>query len=603
MFKHFPSIKYPFSGGTFDVTNIFKSVNLVFDRESSVLTTTSLPGERPDQLSSRLYNDSRLFWSLFLVNGVRNPLRDWAQSQETYNSQIETEYFEWVYQFANISDFIPAAGSTGFTGDFLEPYSGTKLNGISVGDLLIYETGTGPFSIKCYGAGGVTSEASCGAPQYGQSIVPDNFNHQSDVIQISCGNYFSSCLDSAGYIYVWGKGITLSSTGFDTSGNLYQSRAGSYSFINASGERIVAVKEGKLECFGVCDDFSGVCGYSGQTGIVKTAWTNGLSGGVAIKADNTIINFGTSAPTGITFYDIDCGDRFCVGIRGTDGGLTAWGNNTYEQLNVPLGVTGITMISASYRHALALKSDGTVYGWGATADGQLVIPTGQYTSVSAGRSHSAAIDSDSKLSIWGKILKYGESACPGQTAERVTPAGLCGSFSFMNSGYDHVVLKGSGVNRRYIGVVETVDNIYKRIFVKPSQFPDTKSVLLDDPSGTIVSVWRYDDGGKQYNQTKTIQNQLLSIEKYLDTAKYVLVGGQIMNPATNNNWANVYIGEYQQANDNESFITPRKELLNVDLYNKTQTKQLSLLGVKNLESAIIDLMNSDSGNQIKISDL
>jgi hypothetical protein len=600
MLHLFPKIKYQFNGITQDVTDIFRSVNIVFDREDALLTSTILPGERPDQLSVRLYNNPNLYWGLFVANGIRNPLREWGQGQESYVQQIESEYNGWVYQFANISDFIPAAGSTGFTGTSLNPYEGTDIAGISIGDLIIYETGTGPFSIKCYGAGGVTSESVCGSPHYGQAIIPDNLNVQNDILQVSSGNYFSSCLDSKGYIYAWGKDIGL--TTFTKTGNLYKSSSGGYSFIEASGDRIVAINStGYLECFGDCTDFN--LYSAGNTGpFVKTVWTNGISGGLGIKSSNSVIYFGLTGPSNL--YNADCGLGFCVGILPSTFGLTAFGaNNSYDIFSVP-SATGITAVSVTANHALALDTAGTIYGWGMTADGQLDVPSGTYSKISAGRYHSAAINSDNSFVIWGKILKYGEGGCPGLTTEKVSPLGLSGEFNLISSGYEHITLKGSGENVKYTGVVDSIDDVYKRIFVKNYQFTTESSMLFKDPSGTVVSVWRAGNNG--YEQIKTVQNQLLSIEKYLDSPQYVTINGQIIDVTTNNNWLNIYITDYQTADTNENFITLRKELMDIDLYNKTQIKQLSLTGVANLEKAIRELMNDVSpltNNEIRISEL
>jgi len=610
MLQYFPKIKYPFDGGTFEVTDLFKSINVIYDRPDAVFTTTALPGERPDQLANRLYDDPQLYWSLFLLNGVRNPFREWAQTQESYNEQIELEYSGWEYQFANISDFIPIAGSTGFTGSVLQGYTGTNLSGISAGDLLIYETGTGPFSIKCYGAGGVTSTNYCGSPQYGQSIIPDTFTQQGNTNHLSAGNYFNACLDSKGYIYAWGQDVGLAgiyipatneySGRFTKIGDLYKSKEGQYTYINAAGDRLFAIKDGMISCFGNdCDDYSTY--YAGQTGMVKTAWTNDITGGVGIKSDGTVVSFGLSAPPSL--YDVDCGESFCVGILPNTFGLTAFGADAgYDNLIVP-GITGVTMISVADKHTLALTTGGTIYGWGITADGQLDIPSGTYSAVSAGRYHSAAINTNNQLVIWGKIVKYGDAGCAGQTLQKVIPLGLSGAFSKISSGYEHVILKGSGTNNKYIGVVETVDDQYKRVFVKTYQFPDTKPVFFDDPSGTIVSVWRFDTNKNKYIQIKTIQNKLLSIQKYVDSTKYIQQAGQIVDPAVSNNWETIYLAGYQNANDDEFFITLRKELLDIDLYNKTQIKQLSKAGVKNLENAIKELLTDNTSNEIKISEL
>ena len=102
---------------------------------------------------------------------------------------------------------------------------------------------------------------------------------------------------------------------------------------------------------------------------------------------------------------------------------------------------------------------------------------------------------------------------------------------------------------------------------------------------------------------RTIQNQLLGIQKYLDSTKYIQQAGQILNIGSDNNWQNTYITGYQQANDNDEFVTLRKELLDIDLYNKTQIKQLSQTGVNNLQTAVANLLKSNTDNKIKISEL
>ena len=266
MFEYFPKIQYNFEGITQTVTNIFKSVNVTVDQQDTVTTSTTIPGERPDQLSARLFNRTDYFWSLFLTNGIKNPLRQWAQSQDSYTAQIEKEYDGWYYQFANTSNYLP--GVTAYQNiSKIHPYQGVDLTGISVGDLIIYETGTGPFAIKCLGAGGVTSSADCGSPQFGQSLIPDNFIRQQDIVQVSAGDYFTACLDSEGYIYVWGKTPSLSSAKFTRNDSLYSSKDGKYTFIDATGENLIAVLDGSLVCFGGCTAFNS--NYSAQTGIVK----------------------------------------------------------------------------------------------------------------------------------------------------------------------------------------------------------------------------------------------------------------------------------------------------------------------------------------------
>jgi hypothetical protein len=84
-----------------------------------------------------------------------------------------------------------------------------------------------------------------------------------------------------------------------------------------------------------------------------------------------------------------------------DGTVTAWGSNTYDQTNVPAGVSNIVAIAAGGWHNLALHLDGTVVAWGAGGPntnalvvyGQNVVPDGlsNVVQIAAGSVHSLAL--------------------------------------------------------------------------------------------------------------------------------------------------------------------------------------------------------------------
>ena len=100
------------------------------------------------------------------------------------------------------------------------------------------------------------------------------------------------------------------------------------------------------------------------------------------------------------------------------GSVSAWGDNTYGQTNVPPDLTDATAISAGFYHSLALKADGTVAGWGQNAYGETNVPVGlsSVTSVAAGWGTSLALKRDGTLEEWGWDGGYGLKA----TAESLT---------------------------------------------------------------------------------------------------------------------------------------------------------------------------------------
>ena len=188
-----------------------------------------------------------------------------------------------------------------------------------------------------------------------------------------------------------------------------------------------------------------------QTVAAGTNWrVLGIAGGglpsAAIKTDGTLWMWGTniggvlgtndttarSSPVqtvagGTNWKQVACGYYHTATIK-TDGTLWVWGDNPYGQLatnNTTSRSSPVQTVSAGTNwksvacgryHALAIKTDGTLWAWGLNQFGQVgtndrtarsspiqTVASGtDWKQVSGGISHSAAIKTDGTLWLWGE---------------------------------------------------------------------------------------------------------------------------------------------------------------------------------------------------------
>ncbi|HOG45479.1 MAG TPA: PKD domain-containing protein [Anaerolineae bacterium] len=163
----------------------------------------------------------------------------------------------------------------------------------------------------------------------------------------------------------------------------------------------------------------------------------------AAPPPTAVVAWGTShgdVPAGLTDVTaIAAGGAHSLALR-SDGSVVGWGDNSKGQATVPAaGLSGVVAIAAGHLHSLALKSDGTVvargdfsspdpFGWFPTTAnyGQATVPadlknpsTAHVTAIAAGAYHSLALRDDGTVVAWG--VKAGDADYRGQT---VVPAGL-----------------------------------------------------------------------------------------------------------------------------------------------------------------------------------
>ncbi len=237
----------------------------------------------------------------------------------------------------------------------------------------------------------------------GYSWVALNLSAPTGVTQTATGGNFSLALKNDGTVWSWGLNIN--------------GQLGINSTIDQSTPGMVTTSTGNL---------------SGITQIAA-----GTSHSLAVKNDGTLWSWG-----------IGSGGRL--------------GDGTSQQRNRPVQVvtasgalTGVTAAAGGDVFSMALKSDGTVWSWGGNANGQLGIgtttqqtqavqvltATGALTNIvqiATGAAHAVALKSDGTVWVWGKNAN-GQLGL-GNTTDQTFAVQLTGiTASAVTAGFNHTL--------------------------------------------------------------------------------------------------------------------------------------------------------------------
>jgi RHS repeat-associated protein len=287
---------------------------------------------------------------------------------------------------------------------------------------------------------GENDNGQVGDGTYVSRLTPVPVTGLADVTAVAAGEWFSLALLRDGGVQAWGYN-GVGSLGDDTwedrnapvavanLGSVTQVAAGSLHALALRADGTVwawgdndhgQVGDGTSTHRGAPVQVKGVGGVGFLTGIVYVA--AGVQHSLAVKSDGTVYAWGWNAwgqlgdgtltdsstplivkgPDGVTPLTgvamvsasvgrgLDGGAAFSLALK-TDGSVWAWGDNFYGQLGdgtttdrafpVRVGGSGfdtVVAISAGDSHGLALKSDGSVWSWGADWGGQLGRATSEF---------------------------------------------------------------------------------------------------------------------------------------------------------------------------------------------------------------------------------
>lgn len=226
--------------------------------------------------------------------------------------------------------------------------------------------------------------------------------------EIAAGQYHTAAIKTDGTLWTWG---------YNVAGQL--------------GDNSTISKSSPVQVTGGGSNWKQISAGWRHTAAIKsngTLWLWGTNGDGNL-GDNSAIN--RSSPVQVTTATADwelvsCGNYTTAAIK-TDGTLWVWGKNSFGELTVsdkthrssPIqtvsGGTNWKQVSCGNNRMAAIKTDGTLWGWGLNTSGehgdntlvnksspvQTVAGGMNWKSVNCGWSFTGAIKTDGSLWTWG----------------------------------------------------------------------------------------------------------------------------------------------------------------------------------------------------------
>jgi len=186
-------------------------------------------------------------------------------------------------------------------------------------------------------------------------------------------------------------------------------------------------------------------------GLFSVSVSNLLGGVISSNALLSIVALSAVGDDSFGQIDIPYNATNVIGIAAgawhslalrQDGTVLAWGDNFNGQCDVPANLGGVVALAAGGYHTLALRTNQTVVAWGGNDSGQATPPSNLsgVSGVSAGTWHSLALLTNGTVVAWGDNTWGQTSVPPGLTNAVAVAAG--GSHSLALRAYGTVLAWG-----------------------------------------------------------------------------------------------------------------------------------------------------------------
>ena len=256
----------------------------------------------------------------------------------------------------------------------------------------------------------------------------------------------------------------------------------------------------------------------------------------AIKSDGTLWGWGvnstgqlgngtttsTNVPTQIgtsnNWKSVAVGSDFVIGLK-NDGTIWAWGDNSVGQLGISIATSNTFIptqvdtcthwkqIAAGNQHAIGLKTDGTLWGWGNNAFGQVASGIGSYTdtpvqigsgtnwqAVFQSEDNSIAIRNDGTLWTWGSNSQ-GESGLGSVSAAGVpTQVGTANNWISFKTEWDH------SLGQKADGSIWACGNNFSGVYGNGTTMTSTNTpIQVVNPNWTTIGLGLNHCAGIKYD--------------------------------------------------------------------------------------------------------